>query len=60
LDLPEGSNLGKAVNEAMRMIEEHNPAHGAKARELEDGVDKVLQQLLSGDRNSRVRVILRL
>ncbi|HEX6782098.1 MAG TPA: class I SAM-dependent DNA methyltransferase [Solirubrobacterales bacterium] len=25
LDLPEGSNLGKAVNEAMRMVEEHNP-----------------------------------
>lgn len=25
LDLPEGSNLGKAVNDAMRMIEESNP-----------------------------------
>ena len=25
LDLPEGSDLGKAVNEAMRMVEEHNP-----------------------------------
>ena len=25
LDLPEGSDLGKAVNEAMRLIEEHNP-----------------------------------
>jgi type I restriction enzyme M protein len=25
LDLPEGSNLGKAVNEAMRMVEDHNP-----------------------------------
>ncbi|MCA1681151.1 MAG: type I restriction-modification system subunit M, partial [Actinobacteria bacterium] len=25
LDLPEGSDLGKAVNEAMRLVEEHNP-----------------------------------
>lgn len=25
LDLPEGSDLGKAVNEAMRMVEEQNP-----------------------------------
>lgn len=25
LDLPEGSDLGKAVNEAMRVVEEHNP-----------------------------------
>ena len=25
LNLPEGSNLGKAVNEAMRFVEEHNP-----------------------------------
>jgi type I restriction enzyme M protein len=24
-DLPEGSDLGKAVNEAMRLVEEHNP-----------------------------------
>jgi type I restriction enzyme M protein len=25
LELPEGSDLGKAVNEAMRIVEEHNP-----------------------------------
>lgn len=25
LDLPEGSDLGKATNEAMRLVEEHNP-----------------------------------
>ncbi len=25
LELPEGSDLGKAVNEAMRLVEEHNP-----------------------------------
>ena len=25
LDLPEGADLGRAVNEAMRLIEEHNP-----------------------------------
>lgn len=25
LDMPEGSDLGKAVNEAMRLVEEHNP-----------------------------------
>ncbi len=25
LDLPEGSDLGRAVNEAMRVVEEHNP-----------------------------------
>src|SRR3954452_6732599 len=25
LDLPEGSDLGSAVNEAMRLVEEHNP-----------------------------------
>ena len=25
LDLPEGSDLGRAVNEAMRLVEEHNP-----------------------------------
>ncbi len=25
LNLPEGSDLGKAVNEAMRMVEDHNP-----------------------------------
>ena len=25
LDLPEGADLGKAVNEAMRLVEEHNP-----------------------------------
>ena len=25
LDLPEGSDYGKAVNEAMRLVEEHNP-----------------------------------
>lgn len=28
LELPEGSDLGKAVNEAMRLVEEHNPQLG--------------------------------
>ncbi len=28
LDLPEGSDLGKAVNEAMRLVEDNNPELG--------------------------------